>query len=189
MTTAVEAACWTTAQHEVLHSLYATSCGWSVELVRCHPHGQSHLRWPFAVRDLCPRYRAHPLQTLAQLRQIAGMLLSPYIVVDCPPRGVHPMEAAVGRDRDHLERWGAAWECYRWLSDPPEASWRSLCIDAKYRVLGWAGDPGRKGVIDHLVHDLLEHGILGGSRWHNLVREHTPAWLKKKDKEHYAALL
>src|SRR5262244_1584335 len=83
-----------TAQHEVLHSLYATSCGWVVDEVRCHPTGVSRLHWPFPIRDLCPRFRAQPLQTMARLRQVGGMLLAPYVVLDSIPRGEHPMQYA-----------------------------------------------------------------------------------------------
>jgi hypothetical protein len=117
------------------------------------------------------------------------VLLAPYVILDNIPRWVHPVEYAAGTDRAQLEQWGDRWELYRAWTQPAGPTWRALCIDARYAVVSWAYDVGRQSTLDRLVDALLESGILGGATWRSLVREHTPAWLRKKDREYYAALL
>jgi hypothetical protein len=130
-----------------------------------------------------------PLQTIRKLEQIAGLLLAPYTILDHIPRGEHPMEHVEGADLALLEQWGQRWDIYHAWTQPAGPTWRAICCTARHTVLVWHDDVGRKDVIDRLVHDLLASGMIDGFRWHQLVRQYTPSWLKKKDKEHYAVLL
>jgi hypothetical protein len=177
-----------TAQHEVLHCAYASSCAMEVEWVRCRPRGQAQFCMPISLKSLYTRYTRHPVRTIAQLRHIAGVLLAPYVILDNIPRGVHPVAYAAGTDREQLEAWGDRWELYRAWTQPAGPTWRALCCDARFAVVCWYGDVGRRALVDMLADVLLECGMLDGHTWQRLVMYNISRHLKEKDKERRARL-
>jgi hypothetical protein len=188
-TLSVEAACKRTAEHEVLHSLYATSCGMTVNWTRCRPSGQTEFDLPMSIKSFYSHYTRHPVATIAKLRQIASVVLAPYVILDHIPRGEHPMGFAQGEDLALLEQWGQRWTLYREWTQPAGPSWRAVCCDARFAVVCWHSDIGRRALIDMLADVLLERGMLDGHSWLRLIKYNISDHLKGQDKRRHGTVL
>jgi hypothetical protein len=181
----LEACLRRTAAHEVLHSLFATLCGFEVERVQCRPSGQSSLLWRVPLRDFYRYYATNPLAAIAELVRVVGTLSVPYFVQQGFPRGVDVMALMEGRDRAQVEPWKRRWEVYRLLSRPEAATWLRLCSRVRSQVLAWYHDVGRQKLIAAMTAALLTQGTIPGNRWAMLANRYTPDYLKHKDKETY----
>jgi hypothetical protein len=187
--TAIEQACKRTAEHETLHALYAVNCGMAVNWTRCRPSGETEFDLPMSIKNLYSHYTRHPVATIAKLRQIAGTVLAPFVILDRIPRGEHPMEYAVGPDRELLEQWGDRWELYRAWTQPAGPTWRAITVDAKYAIVSWYYDLGRRALIDMLADVLLERGMLDGHSWLRLIKYNISDHLKAQDKRRHGTIL
>jgi hypothetical protein len=157
------------AAHEVLHSLYSTSCGIAVEQVSYHPKAESLVCWPFAPSEFYARYRANPYIAMQELKQVLGVLYAPYVVQKERPAGV---------DQTLLAQWQKKWNAYRLLTRPENICWERLLLDVRAQVVGWYYQAGRPKAVEALTDALLTHGTLSGPTWHALVRQHAPTCLR-----------
>jgi hypothetical protein len=158
------------AEHEVLHSLYATTCGFGVARVSYWPHGETDILWPFPHWQLYRHYMANPLATIGALKQILGVLHAPHIIQNTAPAGV---------DLETTERLRQKWACYRLLTRPRAKDWPALMDDVRTRVQTWACDVGRRTLIATLTDALIQRGTMNGAEWTHLVKTHAPPWLRE----------
>ena len=147
------------ARHETLHAGYAVHCDIEIERVVVHPTGVTTLFWPCASQDLWKVMRRNPLQALGRIKDIVGVLTAPEVCLDV---------RTTGPDLAELRSWQQVWEVARLFAHPEGPPWVDILKSARWQIISWHGQIGRKKQLDRLAEILLEHNSLNGNQFATL---------------------
>jgi hypothetical protein len=165
----IEARLHHTANHEVLHTLFALSRGLDVHRVSIRQmrdsYGRTVVAWPWPPAALWEYYRRQPLTTLAQLRAVMGTLLAPSILQGA----ASPL---AGGDKACVEMWCRRWDAARRFSDPHGPRWGDLRAQVEQEVIAWYWREGCKEQREAVAKALVQHGSLSATELRTLIRHY-----------------